>query len=404
MSILKQTEDLRTAMVTKRYYNSSVGWTSAVINLGGKCIGSGRYDQFAKVSGPRQLPFSLNWVQHRRFKSSSGGVNVQICDQYGKPLHWFQGDLAACIGGVNPAYAPFAGDSSLRDRAVIDAAAKLLEPDVNYGMILAEASETIDLFTSPANFLAKQLRRLRRPRTYKRPAGQRLQSAFQYASDAWLQLRYAIMPTISDITDVVGKTTMILAPSFSKIHKKGGGCKGPESYNRTSGVVRYFTCYFQRIQTAGTEVNYISHIFYRIADYAAAERNRLGLGLSQVPSIAYEKIPFSFVLDWVVDVGSWIAAARPTPEYSRLGNTASVIRTNYGGTVVTHGSPYPGDIAWTPVSSSFVWSETYYDRGINVSLPVLPPVNADVMNFVRSLDASALAMKPTVNILKQLIK
>lgn len=283
-------------------------------------------------------------------------------------------------------------------------AAKLLEPDVGYGLILAEAKETIQLLTSPATFLVKQLKRLKRPRTLRpQKLSRKLQSALQYASDAWLQYRYAIMPTISDIADISEKTTKVLTPKVG-FRRVGGGVQGPESYNRVCGIVGFYTCYFSRSVSTGSEIRYISHLFYDIVDYAAAERNRLGLGASQIPSLIWELVPFSFVVDWVVDVGSWLDACRPKPEYVKKGNTASLIVTSYGSTNTFAGSIYPDLQWWSPAASSYVWSETFYDRGVNVMLPELPPVNANIASFVRGLDSAALSWKPVMNTMKSILK
>lgn len=407
MPYLKEFRDVRDGSGKKLSWNTSIGWVQPGTSFASPVdsIGTKSYNLLHAYGGPRQLPFSLHPVQHRVFRGASTPCDGKLFtlawqNNPSIPDCWFKGDLAAAMGGHSAQLTPY-GQTAQGKEAAIAAVSKLLAPDVNYGLILAEAKETLDLFTSPARFLLKNLPKLKRPRVL--PKGGFFQNAVTYASNAWLQYRYAISPTMSDITDICVKTTEVINPP-KKFHRRGGGVEIPGTYSRTSKVVGFLGAYFEVTTSVGFDSRYVSHVFYQITDGAASERNRLGYGLSQIPSLIWEKVPFSFVVDWVVDVGSWLNAVTPTPEYRRLGQTLSLICTSYGGTVVTMGSIYPDMKAASPCASSYVWSEHFYDRAINPTLPALPPVNANILNFVRSVDAASLAWKPITNFVKNLTK
>lgn len=399
MPILKQRETLRNATTWINFHNSVHGWMPPSLWNGGKTIGRGTYSLLDWVNMPRIKPFSLHWVQHRTFTGSSVTGTCVVVDERLRPFYRFEGDIAACMGGNLPQYTPYGFDDQLAQRAVIRAASKLLEPDVDYGLILAEAKEAMDLFTSPATFLLKQLKKLRRPRNFRRPKRGGPGKTLQYMADAWLQMRYAILPTVSDINSVVENTTKILTNS-SEFRRKGSGVQGPVGYERSSGVECFNSCYFTVYREVGVRTKYVSHIFYYLVDYAAAERNRLGLGISQLSSLGWELIPFSFVFDWAINVGDWLKAVQPTPEYARLGQTCSLIVENYGSTS-TGMCSLQADMSWSsPCVSSYAWSEKFYERQVDPPLPGLPPVNASILNLVRSIDAASLSMKPILNFLK----
>lgn len=407
MSIMKQREDFRPAVVVVSHYNPYQGWMPPSFSQTGPIIGSGQVSYLSSYKMPRVWPFSLNPVIHKSFEGSSSPASCILLNEpdiFGRqrPEYKLEGDIAAAIGGVTPVYPDRDGFGG-SDQAVIRAAAKLLEPDVGYGLMLAEASETIKLLTSPFSALPRLVKRLRKPKTLKRKKNTHPQTPLHYAADAWLQYRYAIMPTISDASDIVRHVTKGLTPPES-VQKVGGGVTGPQGQTSTDGVACYAGCWVKYRTTTWWKEYYVSHLFYQVVDVAAAQRNSLGMGLSQLPALAWELVPFSFVLDWAIDVGGWLNAIVPKPEYAKKGQTVSLVTEYSGATTCEMASVYP-DISWAvPCTSQYAWYQKTYSRAVNPPLPGLPPVNASIMNLKRSADLASLAFKPTAEILTNLIR
>lgn len=120
----------------------------------------------------------------------------------------------------------------------------------------------------------------------------------------------------------------------------------------------------------------------------------LGLDSRSLLLSGYEGVPYSFVLDWVVDVGSWMRAALPDPEVQDLGLSLGLHRKVESTTAVefisatqTPSTDYP----LVPSSSVCSVSLETYQRNTSVPIPALPPVNFDLERLTRRIDGLSLA-------------
>lgn len=127
--------------------------------------------------------------------------------------------------------------------------------------------------------------------------GRRLQygrtSFKQSLANQWLELRFGWVPLMEDIFNSV---EILQAPLDNYRSVAASGREPLDSYSKDL---------YSLFQTTGyTRVGYRANV--RVTNPRLAEANRLGL--VNPASVAWELLPFSFVIDWFVDVGSVIGS------------------------------------------------------------------------------------------------
>lgn len=190
--------------------------------------------------------------------------------------------------------------SSLRDKALIKARIKMKGSDVNLGVAFAERNQTARLIGDTASRLGKSYRDLRRgnirgafehlgypPRTIRR----------QKLHKQWLEMQYAWKPLLSDVY---------------------GAASALEKQEPSNWIVTGKATAFERIrETFETGYRFDSYkgtatgtrgCFVRID---AVPGNALvgalsSLGVTNPLLVAWEVVPFSFVVDWFLPIGAYL--------------------------------------------------------------------------------------------------
>lgn len=127
----------------------------------------------------------------------------------------------------------------------------------------------------------------------------------------------------------------------------------------------------------------------------------LGLSLSDVPSLVWELTPFSFVVDWVFNIGDWLRSHVADPNCTPLGCCLSFKEVKSWTSVIDYwryNNWPPGQV--TPVGGSFTETQTTLKRELWTSAPMLPSVSREIVNLNRSLDSLSLIWKPVTQLLQ----
>lgn len=149
-------------------------------------------------------------------------------------------------------------------------------------------------------------------------------SAIDKAANRWLELRFGILPTISDVeeTSEVLETQIAdlerIRCARSTISEPVETITGTTQMNVNNfWIVLKYSGTVRRKTTAG--------IYYKYKYKSSANDldNRTGFRLNRLPALAWERIPFSFVVDWFFGVGQWLDALAPDPSRIYLGNFVS---------------------------------------------------------------------------------
>nr|UOL49014.1 MAG: hypothetical protein 1 [Leviviridae sp.] len=229
------------------------------------------------------------------------------------------GTVLATLDGTQPSavYLPPTRDltSGLRSRAEVDALLKLKDQKINLGVAFAERSATADLVGSTATRLAKAYREARKGNLRK--AASQLGVGLRKQTSNWLELQYGWKPLLSDVYGAAEALAGRNAPRAWNITVKGVA-KNEERYETDSinGFLqwRYVDTYF-------------GGAFVRL-DYQPGNSflsTVSSLGLTNPLAIAWELVPYSFVVDWMWPIGDWLNALDAANGFVLRGGSVSVI-------------------------------------------------------------------------------
>lgn len=204
--------------------------------------------------------------------------------------------------------------SSDIDHVVIKALAAAKAPDLDVLTFLAEFRQTASLLSNAskrifrlAEGVAKRVarREARRARRQRRPYDSK--QALEDFFSAWLEVRYGWRPLLYDVQ------------GFLKVlgHKNRSGIARRSSKHTVE--IDDSTTFSGSIPGAvtwtGTKEQVGQHRF-RAVVYHLSDMSPIGAN----PVItAWEVLPYSFVVDWFIDVGKWLQAISPRVGYNQLG-------------------------------------------------------------------------------------
>lgn len=118
-------------------------------------------------------------------------------------------------------------------------------------------------------------------------------------------------------------------------------------------------------------------------------QNSFGLSLSDVPQSAWELIPWSFVVDWFVNVGDYITAVTPRLELQVLASWTVVKRTTSISFATSAVGVNPGGCSSTP-RRYYTWSGTpgHAANVTEVQTSRTPGVDVGVTSLFHQMDIS----------------
>jgi hypothetical protein len=134
----------------------------------------------------------------------------------------------------------------------------------------------------------------------------------------------------------------------------------------------------------------------------------LGFQLRDIPATLWELTPWSFVSDWVLNVGDWLQAVTPNPRVSILGHwTTSVQKTTKTLSCVSlqrrfvSGTTVDVTVKKPVQGTSQNYEELMY-RFPNPTLALTPTLTGRSMSVLHSVDAVSLLAGRVLNGLKGL--
>lgn len=191
-------------------------------------------------------------------------------------------------------------DSKLADRALVKARLKMKNSDVNLGVAFAERNATARLLGDTATRIAKAVRQLRRGnvrRAADELGGGRRQTKGKTTLERWLELQYGWRPLLDDVYG-----------SADALSKRTGSDWRVTAKARVQEPITARKRYENILSSVDCEATGWDKAFVRIDAYP---QNDVFLALSQLgitnPAlVAWELVPFSFVLDWMLPIGDYL--------------------------------------------------------------------------------------------------
>jgi hypothetical protein len=204
--------------------------------------------------------------------------------------------------------------------------------------------------------------------------------------ELWLWYRYALFPAILDINSIIEATK----PKVIDRVQDGRRTKAPELSNGT--ILSHG--WFNTNQTMG--IPWTGSLRYGIGGaidmHFHDNAKDFGFGNWDVIMGVWERIPFSFLVDWLINVGDWLASLRDLEVvYAQSYATYAV-----ESTVTFH--PEDGDrmfLSEEPTAKSFLMS-----RIVDLEPPQFPLIDRRWRNLLRTIDSTALL----IGILKKVLR
>lgn len=225
-----------------------------------------------------------------------------------------QGDLHNA-GGFSVEAPPF--DQTMVTQAEIDALLNVKDQKINLGVAFAEARKTANLVATTATKLASAYSKAKN-KDFLGAGRDLVGRGHTTTANNWNELQYGWLPLLGDVYGAAEALAKRDLPSAWLVTGKGV-VRRPwnDDYLQGSGLFR------SRVRLKGW-----SGAFVRL-DYAPGHDffSSLGsLGLLNPAEIAWELVPYSFLVDWIWPVGDWLRSLDATVGLTFL--SGSVTRRN----------------------------------------------------------------------------
>ncbi len=206
--------------------------------------------------------------------------------------------------------------ASLGARAELAALLKLKNAKVNLGVSFGERKEAAGMMYSNLGKVAKSYRQFRRGNFQS--AARELGLGWRDAPNRWLEYQYGWKPLLSDVYT-----------ACKEINEKDKKEESRTYYHVKARVSDSKKVQSSESRFAGTRSIYTdSHQFDAFVRFDFRPNSDMGLfqeldewGVLNPAEIAWELVPFSFVVDWAVPVGDFLSAiTAPVPYIFRGGS------------------------------------------------------------------------------------
>jgi len=262
----------------------------------------------AKIAAKQRLPMNQYFLSRETAGMPQGSPHLKIV--------WVPtGDYSEYVGPANIAWDDIrylepdvAQRQKIADRLAQRCLEKLKDQKVNLGNFIAERNQAIQMFGDTAGKVARAFNAVKRRQFKKafeelgcRPS-KRL-SGRQSAANNWLQLQYGWLPLLDDVYG----TAEELERSFGRQTKERPPLMKVVAKGRLQDADKYYSVSPASVG-AWAERAYMYDarvILYYTVDYQSSQW--LGrVGLTNPLSIAWEVLPYSFVVDWFLPVGNFL--------------------------------------------------------------------------------------------------
>jgi len=278
-------------------------------------------------------------------------------------------------------------EASLRQQSESDCLNRIQSGKVNLAQAFAERRQTANLFVGTARRIAASINALRKGnvtgalRAVGSPSNRRTLSSRDIA-DQWLEIQYGWKPLLSDVYASVDK----LRKKDEDVNRYMLTAKRRVSSN--GGWTNEFTgndCVRRIVETA--EASLFTRLDYRVQH--SVVNSMAQMGVLDPATLAWELLPWSFVVDWFLPIGNYLTAVNATRGLAFVGGSRS------------HRTVTSSDVTWRRApgaSSSFkevrgVGKQTVKNisRSVYLSSPTPRfPVMKDPFSTAHVLNALAL--------------
>lgn len=332
-------------------------------------------------------------------------TNIGWWDLPSRTAWYYDGDFASAaetLGG--PLLISEVDMGRLGEVALVKAYANAHQPKVLGGELVSDINATLSMLRRPFSGAQDLLKRMHKFRLKRK--GKTAVMALKASKDAWLEYRYGWKPLLLDADATMHAVAeRILSERKQRLVAR---CSEQLATTRSSQFTMaplWDPAVWQGSGTVATNSQVVAHagVIYDVDMSTGISLTNADFGTrpSDLPSTVWEIIPYSFVLDWFVNVGDWIQAVTPVPGVTIQGSWITTIRKDIQNTTFStvRRVGYPANDAHN--GSSHVETRVTRRR-CNTGLPNTPAMKANMLSALHSVDAMALLVEPLLTSLKRL--
>lgn len=249
--------------------------------------------------------------------SGSGSLIESIGPSCTNP--WFKGEwkidsnvFPAIIsaGGPLPVEAaiPETDMADLRREVSTRCLANRGEPNGNLFESLAEYKQTLRMLRRPLNSFGVFFHK-NTPKILKLDP-----------SAAWLAYRYGLRPLISDVTGIIKGLERSIGLERQTTRSRG-------VLSRYEFVERSIDWDIHRLRYSVQNTDNVEMRAMSLDEYVVTTLRNIGFTSRGLLTVPWELVPYSFVVDWFVNVGDYLRQLTPLPEFKQLGACLVTRRT-----------------------------------------------------------------------------
>lgn len=305
------------------------------------------------------------------------------------------GDVSAFVESVVDRTHAWEGSRrAIRDRVLVNAYAKIRDDSLMSGEIMADCGQSLRMLRRPFGGSVKLLKRMLKEasRSYRKTT----ESVTRANAGAWLEYRYGWKPLFLDAKQGL----KMYSQSVNRLEKARKVSRASEAYSANEPSSFACTIGFHNTECTGHIDQTVKGVISAGIIYAVSGRTTsqalsedLRLGIDSMASTGWELIPLSFVVDWFVHVGPWLAAVNLPPSVSVLGSWVTTtwdLNFSYHCDTWKLYNPYKRQWehgTWGGSSRN----QRGFTRTANPLLPSYPPANFKLPGVIHATDGLALS-------------